>query len=68
MDLITTLSAYLSTLKCENGDFSILMRDISLHIYSLPESFQFEDIESMGEIMVSNTWQEVLICNAILCK
>jgi hypothetical protein len=36
MDLITMPSAYLSMLKCENGDFLILMRDISLHTYSLP--------------------------------
>jgi hypothetical protein len=49
MDLITTPSAYLCMLKCENGDFSILMRDISLHTYSLPRltvhrEFQFENI------------------------
>ncbi len=72
MDFIATPSAYLSTFKCENGDFLILKRDLCTLItfpdLQCTESFQFENIEFMGEIMVSNTREEVLICNAILCK
>jgi hypothetical protein len=66
MDFITTPSPYLSMLKCENGDFLILMRDLCTLIAfpdsQCTESFQFENIEFMGEIMVSNTREEVLIC------
>jgi len=51
MDFITTPSAYLSTLKCENGDFLILMRDLCTLIafpdYQCTEGFQFENIEFM---------------------